>query len=47
VERIASDLKNSENQSQIFRIAIQVVKERQDATGSNCLKDASGRVVVD
>jgi len=28
-------------------IAKQIVKERQDITGSNCLKGASGRVTVD
>jgi len=24
-----------------------MVKERQDVTGSNCLKDATGKVVID
>ena len=31
---IASDLNNSENQNKTFRIAKQMVKERQDVTGS-------------
>jgi len=29
-------------QNEIFRIAKQIVKERQDITGSNCLKGVSG-----
>jgi len=44
---IACDPNNSGNQNKIFRIAREMVKERQDVTGSNCLKDASGRMVVD
>ena len=31
----------------IFRIAKQMAKERQDVTGSNCLKGVSGKVIVD
>jgi len=34
-------------QNEIFRIAKQMVKERQDITGSYCLKDVSGKVIVD
>jgi len=43
----ATDLNNYENQNQIFRIARQIVKERHDVTGLSCLKDATGKVVVD
>jgi len=43
----ASDLNDSNPQKEIFRIAKQMVKERQDITGSNCLKDVSGKVTVD
>jgi len=34
----ASNLNDPEQQNEIFRIAKQMVKERQDITGSNCLK---------
>ena len=31
----------------IFRMVKQMVKERQDITGSNCPKGVSGKVIVD
>jgi len=34
----ASDLNDPEHQNEIIRMAKQMVKERQDITGSNCLK---------
>jgi len=43
----ARDLNDPNQQNEIFRIANQMVKERQDITGSNCLKGASGKVIVD
>jgi len=43
----ASDLNNPEHRNEIFRMAKQMVKERQDITGSNCLKGVSGKVIVD
>ena len=43
----ASDLNDPEHQNEIFRMAKQMVKERQDITGSNCLKGVSGKVIVD
>ena len=36
-----------ECQNEIFRMAKQMVKERQDITGLNCIKGASGKVIVD
>ena len=33
--------------NEIFRMAKQMVKERQDITGLNCTKGASGKVIVD
>jgi len=39
----ASDLNDPERQNEIFRMAKQMVKERQDITGSNCLKGVSMR----
>ena len=38
---------NSECQNVIFRMAKQMVKERHDITGLNCIKGASGKVIVD
>jgi len=38
----AGDLNDPNEQNEIFRIAKQMVKERQDITGSNCLKCVSG-----
>jgi len=43
----ASDLSDPEHQNEIFRMAKQMVKERQDITGSKCLKGVSGKVIVD
>jgi len=43
----ASDLNDPNHQNEIFRIAKQMVKERKDITWSNCLKGASGKVIVD
>jgi len=43
----ASDLNDPEHPNEIFRMAKQMVKERQDITGSNCLKEVSGKVIVD
>ena len=38
----ANDLNDSE-----YRMAKQMVKQRQDITGLNCIKGASGKVIVD
>jgi len=42
----ASDLNGPEHQSEIFRMAKQMVKERQDITVSNCRKGVSGKANV-
>jgi len=42
-----SDLNDLRHQNKIFWIAKQMVKERWDITGSNCLKGVSGKVIVD
>jgi len=42
-----SDLNNHDCQNEIFRIAKQMEKERQDTTGSNCLKGVLGTLMVD
>jgi len=39
----ASDLNDPEHQNEIFWIAKQMVKEIEDTTGSNCLKEVSGK----
>ena len=36
-----------ECQNEIFRMAKQMVKERQDITGLNCIKGALGKVIID
>ena len=43
----ANDLNDPECQNEIFRMAKQLVKERQDIKGLNCIKGASGKVIVD
>ena len=43
----ANDLNDSECRNNLFRMAKQMVKERQDITGLNCIKGASGKVIVD
>ena len=43
----ASDLNDTIRQNEIFQIGKQMVKERQDITGSKCLKGVTGKVIVD
>ena len=43
----AGNLNDSEHQNGIFRMAKQMVKERQNITGSDCLKRVSGKVIID
>ena len=43
----ANDLNDSECQNEIYGMAKYMVKERQDITGLNCIKGASGKVIVD
>lgn len=45
-KEIVADMKLEEHPSQIFKVAKQMVKERQDITGVNCLKDSEGKLVV-
>jgi len=40
-------LKYPNNQNEIFQIAKQTVKYRQDIMGSNCPKGVLGKVIVD
>jgi len=47
LKKFTSNLNDPNQQNEIFQIAKQMVKERQDITGSNCLKDVSGKVIVD
>ena len=47
LKECASDLNDPEHQNVIFRMAKQMVKERQDITGSNRLKGVLGKVIVD
>jgi len=42
-----SDSNDPNHQNEIFQIAKQMVKEREDIMGSNFLKEVSGRVTVD
>jgi len=43
----ANDLNDSECQNEMFRMTKQMIKERQDITRLNCIKGASGKVMVD
>jgi len=47
LKECANYLNDSECQNEIFRMAEQMVKERQDITRLNCIKGASGKVIVD
>ena len=46
-KKCANDLNDSECQNEIFRMAKEMVEERQDITGLNCIKGTSGKVIVD
>jgi len=43
----ANKLNDSECQNEIVRMAKQMARERQDIIGLNCIKGASGKVIVD
>ena len=47
LKECANGLNDCECQNEFFRMAKQMVKERQDITGLNCTKGASGKVIVD
>ena len=44
---IAEQLRSDEGRKCVFRIAKQIMKERQDVVKVNCLKDVRGNVVAD
>lgn len=44
---LASELNSEEGKRNVFRIAKQMTKERQDVGGVSCLKDSAGRIVTD
>ena len=46
-KEFASSRNDHNQQNEIFRIAKQMVKERQNITGSNCVKGVSGKMIVD
>jgi hypothetical protein len=43
----ANDLESMEGKKNVFRIAKQMDKERQDVVGVNCLKSDDGSIVID
>ncbi|MBJ5510287.1 hypothetical protein JGG51_24190, partial [Salmonella enterica subsp. enterica serovar Meleagridis] len=45
-EELASELEKEEGKSNLFRIARQMARERQDVVGVNCLRDPTGNVVI-
>jgi len=46
-KEFASELESAKGKRNVFRIAKQMAKERQDVLGVNCLKDSRGKIVVD
>ena len=46
-KKCENDLNDPECHNKIFRMAKQMVKEREDITRLNCIKGASGKVIVD
>ena len=46
-KRNRRNVQMTECQNEMFRMTKQLVKERQDITGLNCIKGASGKVTVD
>ncbi|MBJ5695526.1 hypothetical protein JGG83_23020, partial [Salmonella enterica subsp. enterica serovar Derby] len=45
-KELASELEKEEGKSNLFRIARQMARERQDVVGVNCLRDPTGNVVI-
>ncbi|MBJ5547117.1 hypothetical protein JGG71_23220 [Salmonella enterica subsp. enterica serovar Derby] len=41
-KELASELEEEEGKSNLFRIARQMARERQDVVGMNCLRDLTG-----
>ena len=46
-KEFASELESEKGQRSFFKIAKQMVKERRDVTGTNCVKDDDGNIVTD
>ena len=46
-KKCENDLNDPECHNKFFRMAKQMVKEREDITRLNCIKGASGKVIVD
>ena len=46
-KEFASELESEEGKKNVFRIAKQMSEERQDVVGVNCLKDSTGKIVID
>ncbi|KAM9794705.1 uncharacterized protein LOC133163459 [Syngnathus typhle] len=46
-KKFASELEREGGQKSFFKIAKQMVKERRDVTGANCVKDEVGNIVTD
>ena len=42
-----ADLQMDENPSKIFKVAKGMIKEKQDISGVNCLKDSTGRLIIE
>ncbi|MBJ5103592.1 hypothetical protein JGF61_23575, partial [Salmonella enterica subsp. enterica serovar Agona] len=45
-KELESELEKEEGKSNLFRIARQMARERQDVVGVNCLRDPTGNVVI-
>jgi len=46
-KEVANELESEKGKRNVFRIAKQMAKERQDVLGVNCLKDSKGKIVID
>jgi len=40
-------LESTAGKKNVYRVAMQMAKSRQDVVGVNCVKDANGKVLVD
>ena len=47
LKECTNELKDCGCQNEIFRLPKQMVKEKHDISGSNCINGASGKVIVD
>ena len=46
-QELVNELESTERKKNVYNVAKQMAKSRQDVVGVNCVKDANGKVLVE